>query len=356
MEQRRHWHTPCWSARSRRTRRAARVARVPDIRANTVLPGRPAAGHPADRRRPRRWSASSPFRWAATPVATLVCLHPLPSGGGMMDSHVLQEDGQATARAGRPRRAALQHPGHDQRRRAPARASSARRSPSSTTSRPPSTSWSPWTCLAIWLRRLELRHRPRADARPATRAWSGRSCSALRCASPVPSTCWPGRRPASRCSRSCRSTTTTCGRPRRRSASPVVPQAEVVGRRRRQAPVGRPGRGGARPDRADHQPGGLPPADPTRRPHDASTSPDAPPSSPAPPAGSAVRSPSASPRPAPTSPCRARDAGAAAAGRGRGRGPGTQGLRAARRRHRPRRLPRPGRRRDRRRSATWTCW
>jgi alpha/beta superfamily hydrolase len=63
---------------------------VPDIRANTVLPARredielhTADGltlvgelaRPADRE----------------PVATLVCLHPLPTHGGMMDSHILRK-------------------------------------------------------------------------------------------------------------------------------------------------------------------------------------------------------------------------------------------------------------------------
>ena len=49
------------------------------------------------------------------PVATLICLHPLPTHGGMMDSHVLPQGRLAAAGAGRHRGAALQHPGNRQR-------------------------------------------------------------------------------------------------------------------------------------------------------------------------------------------------------------------------------------------------
>ena len=63
---------------------------MPEIRANTVLP--------ADRRSVTLETAdglklvgelSLPVE--RNPVATLVCLHPLPSGGGMMDSHILKK-------------------------------------------------------------------------------------------------------------------------------------------------------------------------------------------------------------------------------------------------------------------------
>ena len=63
---------------------------MPEIRANTVLP--------ANRRLVTLETADGltlvgelalPLDQA--PVATLICLHPLPSGGGMMDSHVLRK-------------------------------------------------------------------------------------------------------------------------------------------------------------------------------------------------------------------------------------------------------------------------
>ena len=61
-----------------------------EIRANTVLP--------ADRRQLRLQTADGlslvgelarPLN--RPPVATVICLHPLPSGGGMMDSHLLRK-------------------------------------------------------------------------------------------------------------------------------------------------------------------------------------------------------------------------------------------------------------------------
>ena len=63
---------------------------MPEIRANTVLPAE---------RRPVTLETTDGLRLVGElalpagrpPVATLVCLHPLPSGGGMMDSHLLKK-------------------------------------------------------------------------------------------------------------------------------------------------------------------------------------------------------------------------------------------------------------------------
>ncbi len=63
---------------------------MPEIRANTVLP--------ADRRPVTLQTADGlslvgelSLPAGRAPVATLVCLHPLPTQGGMMDSHVLKK-------------------------------------------------------------------------------------------------------------------------------------------------------------------------------------------------------------------------------------------------------------------------
>jgi alpha/beta superfamily hydrolase len=63
---------------------------VPEIRANTVLPAdrRPVTLHTADG---LELVGELALPVARPPVATLICLHPLPSGGGMMDSHVLRK-------------------------------------------------------------------------------------------------------------------------------------------------------------------------------------------------------------------------------------------------------------------------
>ena len=63
---------------------------MPEIRANTVLPAdrRPVTLHTADGLALVGELALPPDR---PPVATLVCLHPLPTGGGMMDSHLLKK-------------------------------------------------------------------------------------------------------------------------------------------------------------------------------------------------------------------------------------------------------------------------
>ena len=60
------------------------------IRANTILPARrePIELHTADGLRLVGELATPLDR---TPLATLICLHPLPTHGGMMDSHVLKK-------------------------------------------------------------------------------------------------------------------------------------------------------------------------------------------------------------------------------------------------------------------------
>jgi alpha/beta superfamily hydrolase len=66
------------------------VRYVVEIRANTVLPARrkDVELHTADGLRLVGELALPPDR---EPVATLVCLHPLPTHGGMMDSHLLRK-------------------------------------------------------------------------------------------------------------------------------------------------------------------------------------------------------------------------------------------------------------------------
>ena len=63
---------------------------MPDIRANTVLPAerRPVTLHTADG---LRLVGELALPLDRPPVATLVCLHPLPTEGGMMDSHLLRK-------------------------------------------------------------------------------------------------------------------------------------------------------------------------------------------------------------------------------------------------------------------------
>ncbi len=63
---------------------------MPAIRANSVLPARrePLTLHTADGLRLVGELALPPEQ---DPVATLVCLHPLPTHGGMMDSHVFRK-------------------------------------------------------------------------------------------------------------------------------------------------------------------------------------------------------------------------------------------------------------------------
>ena len=63
---------------------------MPDIRANTVLPAerRAVTLHTADG---LRLVGELALPLDRPPVATLVCLHPLPTEGGMMDSHLLRK-------------------------------------------------------------------------------------------------------------------------------------------------------------------------------------------------------------------------------------------------------------------------
>ena len=60
------------------------------VRANTVLPARrePLTLHTSDG---LRLVGELALPLDRDPVATLVCLHPLPTHGGMMDSHVLRK-------------------------------------------------------------------------------------------------------------------------------------------------------------------------------------------------------------------------------------------------------------------------
>ena len=64
---------------------------MPDIRANTMLAAerRPVTLHTADGLRLVGELALPPAR--RPPVATVVCLHPLPTHGGYMDSHLLKK-------------------------------------------------------------------------------------------------------------------------------------------------------------------------------------------------------------------------------------------------------------------------
>jgi alpha/beta superfamily hydrolase len=63
---------------------------MPEIRSNTVLPAdrRPVVLDTADG---LRLVGELALPLDRPPVATVVCLHPLPSGGGMMDSHLLKK-------------------------------------------------------------------------------------------------------------------------------------------------------------------------------------------------------------------------------------------------------------------------
>lgn len=63
---------------------------MPEIRSNTVLPAdrRPVTLETADG---LKLVGELALPLGGDPVATIVCLHPLPSGGGMMDSHLLKK-------------------------------------------------------------------------------------------------------------------------------------------------------------------------------------------------------------------------------------------------------------------------
>lgn len=72
------------------TATGTKVHSVPQIRANTVLPAdrHPVTLHTADG---LRLVGELALPLGRAPVATIVCLHPLPAGGGMMDSHLLRK-------------------------------------------------------------------------------------------------------------------------------------------------------------------------------------------------------------------------------------------------------------------------
>ncbi len=88
VEERRHWHTACWQFPQETD--AEERKPVSEIRAATVLPAK---------RTPVTLPTSDGLRLVAElalpadadPVATLICLHPLPTHGGMMDSHLFRK-------------------------------------------------------------------------------------------------------------------------------------------------------------------------------------------------------------------------------------------------------------------------
>ena len=191
LEDRRHWHTavlvrarpPAAAAMSHEREHDGRRTRSRSG-ASTILPARReplVLRH--ERRSAARRRAGEPAG-AARPVATLVCLHPLPDPR--------RDDGQpraaqgvlAAAGAGRRRRAAVQHPRDDERgrhqrgrlRRVRGRGSR----PRGGRRRGAGARGLPDAVAA----RLVLRHRRRAAARPRARRASGRCCSRRRCGTP----------------------------------------------------------------------------------------------------------------------------------------------------------------------------
>ena len=131
------------------------------------------------------------------PVATLVCLHPLPTHGGMMDSHVFRKaawrlpalaglavlrfNSRGTAVCGAPARARSTPAVGEQYDVAAA------------------IEYAEFADLPADLAaRLVVRHRPDADARPRPGGRPARSCSRRRCASRSRLTSPRGRPVASR--------------------------------------------------------------------------------------------------------------------------------------------------------------
>src|SRR5262249_3049469 len=93
LAERRHWHRPCWDRRLRRHARGrpGRGGATPmEIRASTVLP---APREATTLRTPARPSplGDVALPLAKDPVAPLLCLPPLPTPGGMMDSHLFRK-------------------------------------------------------------------------------------------------------------------------------------------------------------------------------------------------------------------------------------------------------------------------
>ena len=224
---------------------------MPAIRANSVLPARREAItlHTADGLELVGELALPEDR---DPVATLVCLHPLPTHGGMMDSHVFRKAafrlpalaGLAVLRFNTRGTSSVQGTSEGAFDNAVRRA--VRRRRRHRVRRVPR----PAGHLAG---RLVVRHRPGADARPATRPCRARSCSRRRCGSAT--------RAPRRWAESGKPVTALVPEhddylqpPEARERFAAVPQAEVVGVDGRQAPVGRRRRDGARRDRARGSP------------------------------------------------------------------------------------------------------
>ena len=88
-------------SRDRRTQPALRaraaMGRCADVHRRAAHPGQLGPARPPDtavahdRRRPVAGRRSWPCRIDRDPVATLICLHPLPTHGGMMDSHIYRK-------------------------------------------------------------------------------------------------------------------------------------------------------------------------------------------------------------------------------------------------------------------------
>ena len=177
LDQRRHWHSACWGRPHPTT--TARILEATtesinaagadgqddpvEVRSGTVLPARreDIELHTADGLTLVGELALPPDR---DPVATLVCLHPLPTHGGFMDCHVLRK---AACRL--PALADLAVLRFNTRGTTSPRGTSEgafdEARPSGSTSRPRSSTPSSTTCRTL-AARLVVRHRPGAHARP----------------------------------------------------------------------------------------------------------------------------------------------------------------------------------------------
>ena len=211
------------------------------IRANSVLPARREALtlHTADG---LELVGELALPADGDPVATMVCLHPLPTHGGMMDSQIFRKAAapasrrwprspySASTRAGRP-------------------ACKARARGASTTALgerydvAAAIEYAEFAELPnIWVvgwsfgTDLALMYAQRPRGRGAVLL-----SPPLRFAQPT-STSPRGASPASRWWRSSPSSTTTSAQPRPSERFAAIPQAEVIGVPGREAPVGRSGR------------------------------------------------------------------------------------------------------------------
>ena len=92
VDERRDWHRSCWRHRLRRGSPGQKEggSRVSDIRPSTVLLAKrtPVTLPTADG---LRLVGELALPADTDPVATLICLHPLPTHGGMMDSHLFKK-------------------------------------------------------------------------------------------------------------------------------------------------------------------------------------------------------------------------------------------------------------------------